>query len=163
MYLPQFQHGTGALTANIINEVMEAARVVQAQEWAGFNQNSAWQGPRLCEVVDNEGIAGTNSRWAYSLREVFLDENGDPEHTTGMLTTKGKDGDMFNAFNAAEYCNTLTHVQGIAIADLPGSFELKPIADDTLVWCWFTGGFSKLDTGIVGVFSLQNIIAGDCT
>tara|TARA_R110000824_G_scaffold2094_6_gene10006 strand:+ start:548 stop:1039 length:492 start_codon:yes stop_codon:yes gene_type:complete len=163
MYLPQFQHGTGALTANIINEVMGAARVVQGQEWTGFTQDSLWFGPRLCEVVDNELMSGETTRYAYSLREVFIDENGDPAHTDGMFTTEGKDGDMFNAFNAAEYCNTATHVQGIAIADLTGTFSLQPIADDTLVWCWFTGGDSKLDTGMVGMFSLQNIIAGECS
>jgi len=162
MYLPQFQTGTGALTAPVLNQLMDAARISQHQNWSRFTQNDLWHGPHVMKVLDSELMTGETTRWGYSLAEVFLDENGDPEHVDGMSTTEGKDGSLFNAFNAAEFCNTATHVQGFPLADLPGTFELKPIADDTLVLAWFCGGNSKLDTGIVAIFSMQNVIAGDC-
>lgn len=163
MTLPRFQKGTGALTAEVLNATMDAVRTVNAQVFTPLDQSSAWRGPFLFQVQDNEALGTSTTRWKYKLRQVYMDENGDPAHASGMMTTKGRDGSFFNAWNAAEFCNTATHVQGIPLADLPGTFELKPITDDTLVWGWVSGGMGKLDTGMMVIFSMQNVIAGACT
>lgn len=165
-YLPQLQRGTGALTAPVLNHLMDAARTSDQQEWTRFKQSDTWKGPILMEIVDSQLMTGETTRWEYNLRQVFLNSSGIPTHNTGMITTEGKDESMFNGFNAAEYCNTATHVQGCALSDLPGTFELKPIADDTLVLAWISGGITGThgaDTkGIIAMFSLQNVICGTC-
>ena len=162
MFLPQFQKGFGSLTAPVLNGVMNTARTTLAEDLTNLKAGSGWNGPYLFEIQDSELLSGSTTRWKYKARSVIIDPDGDPLHDAGMLTTKGLDGSFFNAWNAAEFCNTATHVQGIPLVDLPGTFELKPITADTLVFGWITGGWSNMGTRILMVFSTQNVIAGSC-
>jgi len=167
IFLPQFQSGSGALTAPVLNQVMETARMSAQQEWAKWQRDNVWRGPLLCSVEGSEALDGETGRWGYYLKEVYISAYParDPVHDTGMWTTESIHEDYYNALNTAEFCNTATHVQGIPLVDIPGTFELKPIADDTLVLAYTAGipiDVHEDDPGSVAVFTLQNVIAGEC-
>tara|TARA_R100001594_G_scaffold109267_2_gene144019 strand:- start:1257 stop:1751 length:495 start_codon:yes stop_codon:yes gene_type:complete len=161
-FLPQFQHGTGALTAEVLNTISKISRDNQTTPWVQRQQSNELKGPILAKITANEAMPSSQPwRWRYALEEVYMLTQTSAVHASDSWTST--DGTtLLNAVNLAEFCNTATHVQGIPITNLPGTFELKPIASETLVVAWSLGIPTASGTGFVYLFSLQNVIDGTC-
>jgi len=160
--LPTFTNGQGLLSADVLNQVMDATANVQAEEWNQFSQSSAWEGPRVCKIISSEAIqiSGTDqNRWLYEVDEVQI-----TDHNTATISANGwKSGGKY-AINTAEWGNTATTAAGITVANLPGTYALQPIPTDSLVILWGAATTGSIGGGPkwIGVFERTNHFDGGC-
>jgi hypothetical protein len=85
------------------------------------------------EVIDD-------NRWKYVVQPVtvqLLD-------TDAPVTAAPADEAFHEAWNVYEVANTSTVAMGITVADLPGTFDLQPIPDDSIVPGFYTQGEERM-------------------
>lgn len=107
-----------------------------------------FQGPYLGKVIGStlwdQGQDPPPRKWYYEVELVEYNPDGFPDSVNSFSTTieipdpapppgTGVSATLLNVF---EMANTSTHSMGIAHADLPGTYELQPIPNDTIVPIW---------------------------
>jgi len=164
MSLPRFINGSGLLTAEVLNQVMEATE--QAEIASGFNPGETipgWTGPIPCEIVSSEEITDIEgdgiNRWLYEVRQLVFSDHSTATHESYTFDSVGN-----WCINLAEWGNTAAVAGGITLATLPGDFSMDPIPAGTAVLLWrsavtnSTGGSPYW----LGIFERTNQFSGDC-
>lgn len=163
MTLPTFRTGSGLLTAEVLNQVMEATEQFQTRIGANPGQTSpGWTGPLPCEIVSaeeiTEGGTGTN-RWLYEVRRMVFSNHSTATHEANTFDSGGT-----WCINLAEWGNTSTVAGGITLATLPGTFSMDPIPTGSIVLLW-TGPVTNSTGGSpywLGIFERTNQFSGAC-
>ena len=81
-----------------------------------------------------------SNRWKYIVQPVtvqLLDTDAPAVGSTAISA-------YHEAWNVYEVANTSTVAMGITVANLPGTFELKAIPDDTIVPGFYTQGEGRM-------------------
>ena len=160
-HLPTFRSGMGALTADVLNALVDSQEATKIEPWQNPEQPNSWTGPTVCRVVSSTAITGNINRWLYELETVSFTDYVTASHVTNTWTTSSGSEPANRAVNLAEFCNTSTNIQGQPVSNLPTGFALAPIANDTFVMAWKAPAPGSVATGVI-VFSLQNVIQGTC-
>ena len=106
------------------------------------------KGPYIGKVLGSELIDTFDNRWVYTVavdRIEFAETTWDDDDTMAL----------YDCLNLLEMGNTGEISMGITKSSLPGTFELKPIPNNTGVLLWLVGG-------VHGVFQAPNQFDGDC-
>jgi len=102
------------------------------------------------------------SRWIYDVKQVVFQN---PAKDKPEIITVG-DVKTYKALNVYEYSNTETTDMGIAIEDLPGDFELKPVPTGTIVPAFVSSGDQtdqSIESGTMLMILWPNQFDGTCT
>jgi hypothetical protein len=115
--------------------------------------------PVLAKITSSTAIGSTTNRWSYGWEEHWWDPSASPD--TSALKTGGLDSIKAGvAYNVNEIGNTSTTAcPGVTLANLPGTFAVKPISTDTRVVLF---RFTADDGTAVWLFDKANAIDGEC-
>ena len=131
--MPRFRTGTGRLSADMLNSIVRTDSQVQRGPAGMLDFRPRFYGPILCKVTDSqrhEGSGSTIARYSYTVREINMTRTTLPS----IVFAEVSDGFSWTeCLNVAEFDNTTTTSSGVAHADLPGTYELKPIPVGTVV------------------------------
>lgn len=124
--MKRFASGTGRLDARTLNELMRTNSTVGAMRTPPFAWAGRWYGPILCEVNGSTSVSSSGKRYRYEVVEINL--------SGGTSKTYPADGFASDdVYNIAEFANDAAESSGIDRTQLPGSFEVVPIAVDQIV------------------------------
>ncbi len=125
-----------------------------------------WYGPIICKVEsstrvypggDNDGV--DRGKWVYAIKAIdWGDEYAFP---TGSETDPGFESTT--ALNLWELDNDATTQYGITVANLPGTYELKPVPDGAYVMAWTSTAKPDTQDFQLVVFQYPNQFDGACT
>jgi hypothetical protein len=102
---------------------------------------------RSSSVIDD-------NRWKYVVQPVAVQLL----ETDAPVTAAPADEAFFEAWNVYEIANTADLAMGIAVADLPGTFELQAIPTDSIVPGFYTQGEERMAV----LLFWPNQFDGDC-
>ena len=124
--MKRFATGTGRLDARTLNELVRTNATVGAMRTPPFAWGGRWYGPILCEVNAYVSVSATGKRYRYEVVEINL--------AGGTTKTYPDDGFASDdVYNIAEFANDAAESSGIDRSQLPGTFEIKPVAVDQIV------------------------------
>ena len=98
-----------------------------------------WHNVVMMKVISSSAINDTTGRWLYTVQPVKF---GSSQTNTPFVSTVVPSKE-YKAVNLWEFNNTPTESMGILIQSLPGSYELKPIPDDSIVPAFWANGLES--------------------
>lgn len=113
----------------------------------------------LAKITSSTAIDSTTNRWVYGWEEHWWDPSASPD--ISALKTGGLSSvEAGNAININEIGNDASSAcPGITLANLTGTFAVKPISTSTRV---FLFRFTADDGSAVWLFDKVNAIDGEC-
>jgi len=115
---------------------------------------------RFMKVIESEAVptdpaGGVSNRYQYQLESIVFDP------ATGVVSTPTDPFTLPRAcvWNLCEINNTQAVAMGVTIANLPGTFQLKPIPTGTIVPAWLS---MDQDDEFTGFCMWPNQFDGDC-
>ena len=124
-----------------------------------------WYGPIMCKVEsstrvypDGEDDGVDRGKWVYSIKSMdWGDEYAFPD---GSQSDPGFESTT--ALNLWELGNDATTQYGITVANLPGTYELKPVPDGAYVMAWTSTSKPDTQDFQLVVFQYPNQFDGAC-
>lgn len=124
-----------------------------------------WYGPIMCKVEsstrvypDGEDDGVDRGKWVYSIKS--MDWGDEYAFPAGVQTESGFESTT--ALNLWELGNDATTQYGITVANLPGTYELKPVPDGAYVMAWTSTSKPDTQDFELVVFQYPNQFDGDC-
>ena len=124
--MTRFAQGIGRLDARKLNALLRAENDVAREPGPPVGFRTRYYGPIVCEINGGTQLSGLGKRYLYDVREIRFDDD--------YLAQVVQDGfEHDRVVNLAEFGNTATTESGLTIENLPGSYRIQRIPNDTVV------------------------------
>lgn len=124
--MTRFAQGIGRLDARKLNALLRAESTTAREPGPPVSFRTRYYGPIVCEINGASQLNTNGKRYIYDVKEVRFGDD--------YLSQVVQDGfEHDRVVNLAEFGNTATTESGLTIADLPGSYRIQRIPNDTIV------------------------------
>jgi hypothetical protein len=176
-YIPEYAQitqGLGKLTPEVMARIGKATEITLGEiatddaRGVGVERNYKWM--RIISSSVIVSFSGKAAKWVYTIKPAAFTVTDSVSYATASAVTvvDGSTNETVKALNFSEWGTDVTTISpGVAWANVPAGFELKPIANNTVVLSFPTRvvvGPLASPTQVLTIwgFSMVNTFDGAC-